>query len=126
MITKIGIYKDPRNKKRPWVVRWYGEYEPSTGKQRRYSKAFRLKVEAEQFQASKRKEFSEGTIPRDGMPDVTLGNFCKKFLHVSPGYGGSCFHKDTSALVHIGRDVGHELSIVPATIEANRKQKLFA
>ncbi len=82
MITKIGIYKDPRNKKRPWVIRWYGEYEPSTGKQRRYSKAFRLKVEAEEFQASKQKEFTEGVAPRDGVPNVTLGSLCKKFLRV--------------------------------------------
>ena len=82
MITKIGIYKDPRNKKRPWVVRWYGEYEPFTDKQRRYSKAFRLKIEAEEFQASMRKEFAEGATPRDGVPDVTLGSLCKKFLRV--------------------------------------------
>jgi len=80
MVGKIGIYKDPRNKKRPWVVRWFGEYDPTTGRQRRYSKAFRLKVEAEQFQASKRKEFSEGTVPRDGRPTVTLGSFCSDWL----------------------------------------------
>lgn len=82
MTNKIGIYRDLRNKRRPWVVRWYGEYVPASGKQRRYSKAFRLKVEAEEFQAQKRKEFAEGFIPRDGMPDVTLDSICKKFLRV--------------------------------------------
>ena len=39
MITKIGLYKDPR-KQRPRVIGWFGEYEPNTGKQRRYSKSF--------------------------------------------------------------------------------------
>lgn len=33
MIAKIGLYRDPRRKK-PWVVRWFGEYDPATGKQR--------------------------------------------------------------------------------------------
>lgn len=79
MITKIGLYQDPRKKKR-WVVRWFGEYDPVTGKQRRYSKSFRLKVEAEEFQASKREELGQGTS-RDGTPDVTLSSFCKDWLN---------------------------------------------
>ena len=80
MVTKIGIYRDPRNRKKPWVVRWFGAFDPATGRQRRYSKAFRLKVEAEQFQASKWKEFTEGTVPRDGRPTVTLGSYCRDWL----------------------------------------------
>ena len=36
MTTKVGICRDRRNKARPWAVRWYGEYDPSTGRQRRY------------------------------------------------------------------------------------------
>ncbi len=63
MITKIGLYKDKR-KQRPWVVRWFGEYDPNTGKQRRYSKSFRLKVNAEEFQAVKKQDIGQGT-PRD-------------------------------------------------------------
>jgi integrase len=78
MVTKIGVYRDPR-KKKPWVVRWYGEYDPATGKQRRYSKSFRLKAEAEEFQAAKRQEVNEGTR-RDKMPDATLGSFCRDWL----------------------------------------------
>ena len=56
MITKIGLYRDPR-KKKPWVVRWFGEYDPTTEKQRRYLKAFRLKTEAEEFQGHTRHRF---------------------------------------------------------------------
>ncbi|MBU1862050.1 MAG: UDP-glucose/GDP-mannose dehydrogenase family protein [Candidatus Omnitrophica bacterium] len=49
----------------------------------------------------------------------------QKFLHVSPGYGGSCFPKDTSALVHIAKDVGCDLKVTSATIEVNKNQKLM-
>ena len=78
MIAKIGLYHDPR-KKKPWVIRWYGEYDPASGKQRRYSKSFRLKAEAEEFQVAKRQESSQGT-PRDRTPNVTLSDFCKDWL----------------------------------------------
>lgn len=47
-----------------------------------------------------------------------------KFLHVGPGYGGSCFPKDTKALVKIGEEFHCDLGIVKATIHANEKQKL--
>ena len=78
MVSKVGLYKDPR-KKKPWVVRWYGEYDSATGKQRRYSQAFRLKAEAEDFQAKKKQEIGQGT-PRDRAPSVNLGDFCKDWL----------------------------------------------
>ncbi|TYP52409.1 UDP-glucose dehydrogenase family protein [Thermosediminibacter litoriperuensis] len=48
-----------------------------------------------------------------------------KFLHAGPGYGGSCFPKDTMALKKIGEKYGCELSIVSATIKANERQKLL-
>jgi len=79
MIAKIGLYRDPR-KKKPWVIRWYGEYDPASGKQRRYSKSFRLKAEAEQFQATKRQEIHQGTS-RDKAPKATLSSFCKDWLN---------------------------------------------
>ena len=75
MIAKIGIYRDPR-KKKPWVVRWYGDYDPTTGKQKRYSKAFVLKGEAEAFQLQKGGEFSCGQR-RDKPEKLTLENFCQ-------------------------------------------------
>jgi UDPglucose 6-dehydrogenase len=42
-----------------------------------------------------------------------------KFLHPGPGYGGSCFPKDTRAVLELARDAGVELSIVRAVIEVN-------
>ena len=40
-----------------------------------------------------------------------------------PGYGGSCFPKDTQALARTGRDFGEPLSLIEATIAANERQK---
>ncbi|HCM25991.1 MAG TPA: UDP-glucose 6-dehydrogenase [Treponema sp.] len=51
------------------------------------------------------------------------GRIGAKFLHPGPGYGGSCFPKDTQAMARTGRDHGEPLSIIEATIEANEKQK---
>jgi UDPglucose 6-dehydrogenase len=46
-----------------------------------------------------------------------------KFLHAGAGYGGSCFPKDTLALVETGRDAGAALSIVEAVISSNDARK---
>ena len=45
-----------------------------------------------------------------------------KFLHAGPGYGGSCFPKDTRALEAMARGVGEEAGIVRAAIAANERQ----
>ena len=42
-----------------------------------------------------------------------------KFLHPGPGYGGSCFPKDTRAMLSIARDAGGDLKIVDAVIGVN-------
>jgi UDPglucose 6-dehydrogenase len=52
------------------------------------------------------------------------GRISPKFLHPGPGYGGSCFPKDTKALVHIGKEVGVDMSLVKEVIRANEMQKL--
>jgi UDPglucose 6-dehydrogenase len=46
-----------------------------------------------------------------------------KFLHPGPGYGGSCFPKDTSALVQIAQEHGYRLQIVAAVLEVNRERR---
>lgn len=53
------------------------------------------------------------------------GRIGGKFLHPSPGYGGSCFPKDTEALVAFGKKAGMPLTIIEATIESNKKQKQY-
>lgn len=46
-----------------------------------------------------------------------------KFLHAGPGYGGSCFPKDTLAFAHLGRSLGSPVSIVEAVISVNREHR---
>ncbi len=46
-----------------------------------------------------------------------------KFLNVGPGYGGSCFPKDTKALVEIANAAGEQLSIVESVVASNEAQK---
>src|SRR5688572_26768361 len=46
-----------------------------------------------------------------------------KFLHPGPGYGGSCFPKDTRALAALGEQHGVEQRIVRAAIEVNQFQR---
>jgi len=52
------------------------------------------------------------------------GRISPKFLHAGPGYGGSCFPKDTLALAKIAEQTGLKATIVEAVIEVNHRQKL--
>ena len=52
------------------------------------------------------------------------GRIGPKFLHAGPGYGGSCFPKDTKALSTISHKFGVPITIIDAVIEANKKQKM--
>ena len=54
------------------------------------------------------------------------GRISPKFLHPGPGYGGSCFPKDTKALATTGRKMGVPMTLVESVIEANEKQKEIA
>jgi UDPglucose 6-dehydrogenase len=51
------------------------------------------------------------------------GRIGKKFLHPGPGYGGSCFPKDTLALVRTAQDYGSPLRIVETVVDINDKRK---
>ena len=46
-----------------------------------------------------------------------------KFLHAGPGYGGSCFPKDTQAFVKIGQDFGSPMRLVETTVSINDQRK---
>ena len=50
------------------------------------------------------------------------GRISPKFLHPGPGFGGSCFPKDTRALIHSAETEGVELKVVKAAADANEVQ----
>ncbi len=51
------------------------------------------------------------------------GRIGRKFLHAGPGFGGSCFPKDTLALVRTGQSVNSPLRIVETVIDINENRK---
>lgn len=51
------------------------------------------------------------------------GRIGRKFLHPGPGYGGSCFPKDSLALARTAADRGSPMRLVETTIDINQKRK---
>ena len=51
------------------------------------------------------------------------GRIGRKFLRAGPGYGGSCFPKDTLALARTAQDAGSPVRLVEATVEVNERRK---
>ena len=47
----------------------------------------------------------------------------RKFLHPGPGFGGSCFPKDTQALAKLAQDMGCRFELVEAVIRVNQRQR---
>ena len=52
------------------------------------------------------------------------GRISPKFLHPGPGFGGSCFPKDTRALIKIGEHYDTEMSLVSEVVRINGNQRL--
>ena len=52
------------------------------------------------------------------------GRISRKFLHPGPGYGGSCFPKDTKAIVKLAETYGYRFKIVESVIEVNERQQM--
>jgi UDPglucose 6-dehydrogenase len=51
------------------------------------------------------------------------GRIGKKFLHPGPGYGGSCFPKDTRALAKMAKERGYSFKILDSVIQVNEEQR---
>lgn len=80
MVTKIGIYRDRRNKGKPWSCRWFTVSDPETGKRKRFCKSFEFKRDAERFANEQTMEFERSGRPRANLEKQTLGIFLKKYL----------------------------------------------
>ncbi len=52
------------------------------------------------------------------------GRISPKFLHPGPGYGGSCFPKDTKAFAKLSKDNGEVMHTIEASIQSNENQKI--
>jgi len=46
-----------------------------------------------------------------------------KFLHAGPGFGGSCFPKDTASAAHFARELGERFEVVEASMRVNARQR---
>ncbi|MEH2090882.1 UDP-glucose dehydrogenase family protein [Nostoc sp.] len=55
--------------------------------------------------------------------DSRIGN---KFLQAGIGWGGSCFPKDVSALIHTADDYGYEAQLLKSAVSVNERQRLIA
>lgn len=55
--------------------------------------------------------------------DSRIGN---KFLNAGIGWGGSCFPKDVSALIHTADDYGYEAHLLKAAVSVNERQRMIA
>jgi UDPglucose 6-dehydrogenase len=49
-----------------------------------------------------------------------------KFLQAGIGWGGSCFPKDVSALIHTADDYGYDAQLLKAAVNVNQRQRLIA
>lgn len=75
----ITITKDERpGRKKPWLVRWYGEYDLQTASKKRHSRSFGRQCDAECFARQLQDELDAG-ITTDHR-NITLVELCEKFL----------------------------------------------
>ena len=77
MITMVGLYRETQ-RKRPWLVTWWGQPEPDTAKQKKHTKTFKYRREALDFQGQKLEELRKGGF-RDPPKETTLGHLFDEF-----------------------------------------------
>lgn len=63
-----------------------------------------------------------GTVAKGMGLDKRIG---PKFLHAGPGFGGSCFPKDTRAIINLARENGLELKLIESSVLVNEEQKML-
>ena len=107
MIATVGLYNE-RHRKRPWLVSWWGLPDPETGRQKKYTKAFKYKRDALDFQAAKREDLGRGGF-RDPPKDMLLGQLFDEFMMARTGHlkhGSQVCYQSTMAHLreHFGND----------------------
>ena len=116
-------------------------YEPLIKRGKKYFKTSRraaelIKYSSNAFLATKISYINEisNLCEKVGVNvvDISIGmgldqRIGARFLRAGPGYGGSCFPKDTRALLATAKDYNTELSIIKSTVKSNEKRhkKLF-
>jgi len=105
MNVSVTILHEPK-RKRPYLVRWWGEPDPETGKQRRYSVSFMTQSEAKAFQAEKLASLNRGQ-PRDPV-NVSLEELVEDFTEArlsQLSYASRIGYENTieQMLSHFGR-----------------------
>lgn len=76
--AKVSLHRS-EGRSSPWLVRWYGAFDPTTGKSKRYCRAFRLKRDAERFRSEKSAALDRGAN-RDRPADVSICAFCSAYM----------------------------------------------
>lgn len=80
----IIVVKDERpGRKKPWLARWYGEYNLQTATKPRYSRSFHRQFDAERFARQVQEELDAGISTENR--DITLRELCDKFLKSKQG-----------------------------------------
>ncbi len=113
MNVTVSLLHEP-SRKRPWIVRWWGNPDSDTGKQKRYGRVFKYSHEAKAFEAEKRTSHNRGE-PRDPV-NVTLEELVADFEEArvsSLSYKSKIGYENTTKqlLVYFGkkrkvRDIG--------------------
>jgi len=81
MNNSITIEKDKNPKrKKSWLVRWPGEFNPQTGKAKRPCKGFYRRIEAQSYADEKQRELDSGLRPENST--ITLQDFTQKYLSI--------------------------------------------
>jgi len=79
MTNEIVICKDDRDiRKKPWLVRWYSDYDPIQDSRKRHCRSFSTRKLAERFVDELKYDLANG-LSQD-KKSITLGDFCAKFL----------------------------------------------
>jgi len=79
----VVVSKNPKSKKLPWLVRWWGKYDVNKEKQSRHSRSFATKKLAEKHAQSLKDDITDGISVEP--KTVNLGNLCKKVMESRQG-----------------------------------------